>query len=112
MGINANGSAVQLYYVEEVNGEVPADPAFKPIRFVSEGLTPNTQQIDSNEINPNRQRPTSRGGTYSVTGEIAAEMSFGSFDDLIEAGSTPLPRTLSSRLMWSHRSVHVQAQTI
>src|SRR5690606_30973670 len=27
-------------------------------------------------------------------------------------GSTPLPRTLSSRLMWSHRSVHVQAQTI
>jgi len=27
-------------------------------------------------------------------------------------GSTPLTRTLSSRLMWSHRSVHVQAQTI
>lgn len=85
MGINANGSATQLFYVEEVNGEIPASPAFKPIRFVSEGLTPNTQQIDSNEINPNRQRPTSRGGTYSVTGEIAAEMSFGSFDDLIEA---------------------------
>lgn len=85
MGINANGSAVQLYYIEEVAGEIPANPQFKPIRFVSEGLTPNSQQIDSNEMNQHRQRPTSRSGTYSVTGEIAAEMSFGSFDDLIAA---------------------------
>lgn len=85
MADNANGSATELYYVEEVAGAIPATPVFKPIRFVSEGLTPNTQQIDSAEINQNRQRPASRAGTYSVTGEIAAEASFGSFDDLIEA---------------------------
>jgi len=86
MGNNANGSAVQLYYIEEVDGAIPAvAPEFKPIRYVSQGLTPNIQQIDTNEMNQNRQKATSRGGTYSVAGEIAAEMSFGSFDDLIQA---------------------------
>lgn len=66
-------------------GGIPANPEFKPIRFVSEGLSPNINQIESNEINQARQRAPSRGGTYSVAGEIAAEVSFASFDDLIEA---------------------------
>nr|WP_024308498.1 phage tail tube protein [Pseudomonas sp. P818] len=75
-------------------GGIPANPQFKPIRFVSEGLSPNINQIESNEINQARQRAPSRGGTYSVAGEIAAEVSFASFDDLIEAAmqSTWLPR--------------------
>lgn len=85
MSINANGSATQLYYIEELDGEIPTSPEFKPIRFVSEGLTPNIQQIETNEMNQLRQKATSRGGTYSISGEIAAEMSFGSFDDLIQA---------------------------
>jgi len=66
-------------------GGIPANPEFKPVRFVSEGLSPNINQIESNEINQARQRAPSRGGTYSVAGEIAAEVSFASFDDLIEA---------------------------
>ncbi|APV42133.1 hypothetical protein PFAS1_23445 [Pseudomonas frederiksbergensis] len=85
MGKLANGSAVQAYYVEEVAGEIPATPAWKPIRFVSEGLTPNINQIDTAEMNQTRQRPPSRGGTYSVAGDIAVELSFSSFDDLIQA---------------------------
>jgi hypothetical protein len=85
MGNTANGSGVSLFYVEEVAGEIPATPAFKPIRYVSQGLTPNIQQIDTAEMNQLRQKSTSRGGTYSVSGDIAAEMSFGSFDELIEA---------------------------
>lgn len=68
-----------------MEGSIPGNPEFKPIRFVSEGLTPNINQIGSNEINQARQRTPSRGGTYSVAGEIAAEVSFASFDDLIEA---------------------------
>lgn len=68
-----------------MEGSIPGNPEFKPIRFVSEGLTPNINQIESNEINQARQRTPSRGGTYSVQGEIAAEVSFASFDDLIEA---------------------------
>ncbi|MGO2705635.1 MAG: phage tail tube protein [Pseudomonas helleri] len=85
MGKLANGSAVQYYYVEEVAGAVPATPAWKPIRFVSAGLTPNINQIDTAEMNQSRQRPPSRGGTYSVAGDIAVELSFASFDDLIQA---------------------------
>ena len=68
----------------KMTGSLPANPEFKPIRFVSEGLSPDISQIESNEINQARQRAPSRGGTYSVQGEIAAEVSFGSFDDLIE----------------------------
>jgi hypothetical protein len=68
-----------------MEGSIPGNPVFKPIRFVSEGLSPNINQIESAEINQARQRAPSRGGTYSTQGEIAAEVSFGSFDDLIEA---------------------------
>lgn len=84
MGL-ANGSAVQTYYVEEVAGAIPATPAWKPIRFVSAGLTPNINQIDTAEMNQYRQQQASRGGTYSVAGDIAVELSFSSFDDLIQA---------------------------
>ncbi|MCO8160716.1 phage tail tube protein [Pseudomonas sp. 21LCFQ010] len=81
----ANGSAVETYYIEEVSGAIAANPAWKPIRFVSSGLTPNINQIDTAEMNQSRQRPPSRGGTYSVAGDIAVELSFASFDDLIQA---------------------------
>lgn len=85
MGNSASGSAVQYYYVEEVAGVIPATPAWKPIRFVSAGLTPTINQIDTAEMNQSRQRNASRGGTYSVAGDIAVELSFSSFDDLIQA---------------------------
>lgn len=88
---NVDGSAVTLVDAAAspsititMEGSIPGNPVFKPIRFVSEGLSPNINQIESAEINQARQRAPSRGGTYSVQGEIAAEVSFGSFDDLIE----------------------------
>ena len=84
MGL-ANGSAVQTYYVEEVAGVIPAAPEWKVVRFVSSGLTPNINQIDTAEMNQIRQQQASRGGTYSVAGDIAVELSFSSFDDLIQA---------------------------
>lgn len=77
----AAGDAVTI----TMEGSIPGNPVFKPIRFVSEGLSPAINQIESAEINQARQRAPSRGGTYNVTGEVAAEVSFGSFDDLIEA---------------------------
>lgn len=87
MSCFANGSAVGLFYCEEdVDGNISATvPVFKPIRFVSAGFSPETTQIDSNEIRPDRQRPVSRQGTYSVLGNIAGELSFSAHDDLIEA---------------------------
>jgi hypothetical protein len=85
MSTLANGSAVQTFYVEEVNGALPATPAWKPIRFVTAGLTPTINEVTTAEINQTRQQAASRGGTYSVAGDIAVELSFSSFDDLIQA---------------------------
>jgi len=88
---DVNGGAVTLVdgaagpsVTITMEGSIPGNPVFKPIRFVSEGLSPNINQIESNEINTERQKSPSRGGTYSVQGEIAAQLSYGSFDDLIE----------------------------
>ena len=63
MGELANGSAVQYFYVEEVAGAVPATPAWKPIRFVSAGLTPNINQVTTAEMNEFRQQQASPAGT-------------------------------------------------
>lgn len=81
----ANGSAVKFFYAVEVAGAIPATaPNFIPIRFNTTTLARNTAQVDSAEINPLRQRPVSKQGTYSTQGEIAAELSDDSFDGLIE----------------------------
>lgn len=106
MPVVANGSRVQLYYIQEDgNGDIPTPaPQFKPIRFNTDGMTREVTQIDSNEINPLRQRPVSRQGTYSVTGEVVGEASFGTHEDLIAAafqaswdtGATITAATLSA----------------
>lgn len=99
MAIASNGSAVQLFYVREVAGAIPGTaPVFNPIRFVTEGLNRDVSEIPSAEINPKRQRPVSRQGTFSVTGTIASELSFGSFDDLIGAAlqGAWVPRSTTS----------------
>lgn len=87
MPVVANGSRVQLWYIaEDGNGDIPTPaPNFKPIRFNTDGMSREVTQIDSNEINPARQRPVSRQGTYSMTGEIVGEGSFATHDDLIAA---------------------------
>ena len=87
MPVVANGSRTQLFYIQEDgSGDIPAvTPEFKPIRYNTDGMSRNVTQIDSAEINPSRQRPVSRQGTYSVAGEIVSEGSYGSFDDLLEA---------------------------
>lgn len=80
----AAGSAVRYYYIEEVAGEIPSTaPEFLPIRFNTSSLTRNVAQVESNEINQNRQRPKAKQGTYSTQGEIVSELSDGSFDDLL-----------------------------
>lgn len=79
----ASGSAVKFFYIEEVAGAVPANPAWKPIRFNTASLSRNVAQVDSAEINQTRQRPKAKQGTYSTQGEIVSELSSGTFDDLL-----------------------------
>ncbi|NLA68318.1 MAG: hypothetical protein GX856_08780 [Gammaproteobacteria bacterium] len=79
----AAGSAVKFYYIEEVAGEIPETPVWKPIRFNTSSLTRNVAQVDSAEINQSRQRKKAKQGTYSTQGEIVCELSHGSFNDLL-----------------------------
>jgi hypothetical protein len=99
MSKSANGSAVEYYFVvEDAGGAIPSAPAFKPIRYNTSTLARNTAQVDSNEINPDRQRPLSRQGTYSTQGDIVAELSDDSFDDLLE---------IAMQSTWSANSIKI-----
>lgn len=82
----ANGSRHSMFQVLESSyGVTPATPAWKPIRHntTNIGLTKNTLQ--SEELRSDRQIADFRHGTRQVGGEIAVELSFGSFDDALEA---------------------------
>jgi hypothetical protein len=83
----ASGSRVEWYYVvEETDGTISATiPNFTPIRFNTSGVSRTTTQVDSAEINPDRQRVKSRQGTSSIAGDIVFELSYGSHDGLFEA---------------------------
>jgi hypothetical protein len=83
----ASGSRVEWYYVvEETDGTISATiPNFTPIRFNTAGPSRTTTQVDSAEINPDRQRVKSRQGTSSIAGDIVFDLTYGSHEGLFEA---------------------------
>lgn len=82
----ANGSRHSMRYVAEATyGVTPATPAFEPIRHVSTTLGLSKESLQSEEIRDDRQIADFRHGAYQVGGDIGIELSYGSFDDLLEA---------------------------
>lgn len=82
----ANGSRHSMRYVaESTYGQTPATPAFKPIRHTGTTLGLSKESLQSEEIRSDRQIADFRHGAYQVGGDINFELSFGSFDDLLEA---------------------------
>jgi len=82
----ADTSQTRLAYIlESVYGTTPTTPAFDTMRYTSENLVPAIQYVTSNEINTHRQVSdlTQVGG--EAAGDIGIEMSYGSFDPLLEA---------------------------
>lgn len=74
------------YFVPEVTfGTTPPTPAFKRLRHT--GLTLGVQRgsLQSEELRPDRQIQDFRLGTVAVAGDVNAELSFDSFDELLEA---------------------------
>lgn len=74
------------YFVKEtVFGTTPENPAFKRLRHT--GLTLGVQRgsLQSEELRPDRQIQDFRLGTVAVAGDVNAELSFESYDDLLEA---------------------------
>lgn len=82
----ANGSRHSMRYVAETQyGVTPAKPVFTPIRHTSTTLGLSKETLQSEEIRDDRQISDFRHGAYQVGGDINFEISFGSFDDLLEA---------------------------
>jgi hypothetical protein len=82
----ANGSRHSMRYVAEATyGTTPATPAFKPIRHTGTTLGLSKESLQSEELRDDRQIADFRHGAYQVGGDINIELSYGSFDDLLEA---------------------------
>lgn len=82
----ANGSRHSMRYVaESTYGTTPATPALKPIRHTGTTLGLSKESLQSEEIRDDRQIADFRHGAYQVGGDVNFELSFASFDDLLEA---------------------------
>lgn len=86
MAATATGARHSMAYIAEVTrGTTPATPAFANIRHVGTSLGLSKTTIESGEIRDDRQIAFMRHGNKSVAGDISVEMSYSTFDDLIEA---------------------------
>lgn len=83
---NASGSRHSMAQVVEVTpGVTPATPVFKAVRHNTTNIALSRSTIQSAELRSDRQIADVRGGNYQIGGDIVSDLSFGSFDDQLEA---------------------------
>lgn len=88
------GRQIEVAYKPEVTyGALPGASDAKVFRPNTGSLSLNIEPIQSNENRRDGMRTRGRHGTRSITGQYSADLSVGSYDDLIEAvfRSTFLP---------------------
>ena len=82
----ATGSRHNMaYVVESTFGTTPTTPSFTPIRHTGTTIGLSKDAIESEELREDRQIAHFRHGNESVAGDINVELSYESFDDLLEA---------------------------
>lgn len=80
----ASSSLVALSYVEETNWGVTPSAPLRELRWTGESLALTTTSEVSAEVRADRQVPDVVRTGIDVQGDINVEMSFGTFDDLLE----------------------------
>jgi hypothetical protein len=81
----ADGSRHSLYAVKEVtNGTTPTNPALDLVRSTGTTLGLNKDSIQSEEIRSDRMITDFRLGANNVSGDVNFELSYGTFDDLLQ----------------------------
>lgn len=82
----ANASQTRLAAIaESAYGTTPTTPAFQNLRFTSENFNPSLRHVTSNEIRPDRNVADLILVGAEAAGEFGFELSYGSFDDLLES---------------------------
>ncbi len=82
----ASGSDTRVAYVAESTfGETPATPSFQNMRVTSGGLRTTKQTVTSEELRSDQNVVDEIQVGQDVEGSLPFEMSYGSFDDMIEA---------------------------
>jgi hypothetical protein len=82
----ATGSRHDMAYVaENTFGTTPTTPTFTPIRHTGTTIGLSKDAIESEELRQDRQIANYRHGNKSVAGDVNVELSYGTFDDLLEA---------------------------
>jgi len=81
----SNGSRHAMHIIEEVTyGVTPSNPTMAAIRHKSTSLSLKKDMIQSEEIRSDRMISDARHGNYKVGGDIAVELSYGTFDAILE----------------------------
>lgn len=82
----ANGSRHSLYLVPEtVAGTTPTNPVFETLRITTTTLGLTKESLQSQENRSDRQIADFRLGSNQVAGDIGFELSYDTFDLLLEA---------------------------
>lgn len=86
MGKIANAARHSLAYIAELTpGVTPDNPAMRSLRHTSCALNLGRDSFTSEELRSDRQISDVRTGTDKIAGTIGLELSFGEYDDLLEA---------------------------
>lgn len=86
MGITATGARHSMAYIAEVTyGTTPATPTLSDIRHTSCNIGLTKSALESAEVRSDRQIAHFRHGNKNVAGDIGIELSYGTFDDFLEA---------------------------
>lgn len=77
----------QTTYIKLEGADGTLDPAtpWQPLRLINNGLAQSIEELESDEMLPGRHMAESRRGAASVTGDLEGELTFGTFDMLLEA---------------------------
>jgi len=71
--------------IEGVGGTLDPAVAWIPLRLITNGLSQSVEELESDEMLPGRHMAESRSGVSSVAGDLEAELTYGTFDMLLEA---------------------------